>query len=118
MTCIHLYLDLAQRRRVTAWPGLEGASEDVLVQPHAQSRLLRAMSSWILKISRDGRLHSVSGQPVPVFDHPHSRKALSRILAEFSATGSHWEEPGSAFPTASPQVFTPIDKISFEPSLL
>jgi len=37
--------------------------------------MLKAMSSWFLDISK--RLHSFSGQSVPVFDYPHHGKVFS-----------------------------------------
>lgn len=34
------------------------------------------MSDQILNISQEWRLHNVSGQPVPVFGHPHNRSSF------------------------------------------
>jgi len=67
------------------WEGTSGLPSSVLA---VQSRLLGTVSVWVLSISKDGRLQNLSGQPVPVLDHSHSKKShficLSGISCYFS----------------------------------
>lgn len=67
------------------------------------------------------------GQPVPVCDHPHSKKVyvyMGFLVFQFVPRASHHvaghyrEEPGAVFFTPSHPIFTHIDKISLETSLL
>jgi len=65
---------------------LVGTSGGHLVQPFYSSRvtknrLPRTMSRWLLNIS-EGRLHNVSGQPVPVLSHPHIKKVFPDVQRE------------------------------------
>ena len=80
------------------------------------------MSRWLLNISKDGELHNLPGQPVPVLGHPHSKKVFSDVQKESPVfqfvpidscpvTRHHSKESGSVFFAPSLQVFIYINRI-------
>ena len=75
------------------------------------------------------RLHNLSGQPVPVLGHPHSKRVFPDVQREppvfqcvsigsGPVTGHCRKEPGSVFFIPSCQVFIYINKFPPELSLL
>lgn len=70
--------------------------------------------------------HSCSGQPLPVLSYPHSKTKCFLIFMQFQfvlftscpVTECHWKELGSVPFTPSLHVFTYVNKITLEPSLL
>ena len=88
-----------------------------------RSHLPRTCVQMAFEYLQGWRLRNLSGQPVPVLSHPHSKKVLPAVLREppvFQSvpaasgpvTGHHWKEPGSVLFAPSLQVFMYIDKIS------
>lgn len=84
--CCNNYLDhrvhigISQNRRIIESLRVEGTSWDHLQQPCSlcassvsYSRLIRIVSGWVWESPQE-RLHNLSGQPVPVFNHPHGKK--------------------------------------------
>ena len=87
------------------------------------------MSRWVLSISKDGDSTGLSGKPVQMLSHLHSRKVFPDVereppvfqfvpTASGPVTGHHWEEPGSTLFSPSLQVFIHSDKTLPTPSLL
>jgi len=84
------------------------------------------MSSQNLQYLQAGRLHKLSGQPVPVFDLTCSKHTLMKFpvlqfvpTASCPPTGHHWEEPGSVpFTPCPPSSIYTHRQDSSEPSLL
>jgi len=77
----------ARFHRITEWSRLEGTSAGHLLQLPCScratySQLLRAMSRWVLSISKDGDSTNLFWQPVPVFSHPHSKKVFPDVQRE------------------------------------
>ena len=90
---------------ITQWPGLEGTSRIMNLQPPAtgratsfhiscQPRLPRASSSLALNTSRDGRgIHSLSGQPFQHLTTLIVKKALQDLCKARSEETRH-KSPG------------------------
>jgi len=68
------------------------------------------------------KLHNLSGQSMPVLDHPHNKRVFPYIqmnplrfqfvpVASGPATGHHWREPGCVSFALPLQIFVCVDKI-------
>lgn len=73
------------RDRLTEQPRLEGTPRGCLVQPLVQSRvrwnrLLLTMCGLSFEYLHEWRPHDLSGQPVPVVSHPHSKRVFFLCL--------------------------------------
>jgi len=108
---------------IVEWRWLEGASGGHLAQqPPAQARppadIAQDRVQAAFQCLEGGRLHSFSGQPVPVLGHPRSEKlflfhtVFQCVPNAFSPVTEHgWKEPGSIQFALSLQVFVYVDEI-------
>ena len=101
-------------RSLCPTPLLKQGHLDTVAQDHVQ------MGSEYLQ---GWRLHNISGQPIPVLCHLHSKKVFRRHLLCFSVCPSplvlslhHWKEPGSNLFTLPSSISVHWDPP--EPSLL
>ena len=73
--------------RITEWLRLEGTSGGHVVQtPLLKESYLELVApdhvQTAFEYPQGWRFHKLSGQPVPVPGHPHSKKVLPDVLAE------------------------------------
>lgn len=93
------------------------------------SQLLKTMSRWLPRISKDGdSIHNFAGQVMPVLSHPQCKNVFPGVYKEravsdcahqlLSVTGHHGKEPGSILiQIPALQVFVHIYEMSPKPSL-
>lgn len=112
--------------RVTEWLRLEGILGDHIIQPTAQACSARARYQDHVQLrfeyQQEWRLHNLSGQLVPVFDHPYNKQSFSSCLNEISSVSvcAHLvtRQSGSIFFILYHQIFNHIDKVLPETSSL
>jgi len=78
-------------------------------------------------VSPERRMHSISGQPVPVLCHPQSEEVFPHVQLELPmlqfvpvapcpVSGHHWKESGPILSTPTLKIFISICKIPSQPS--
>lgn len=72
--------------RITEWFELEGTLKIIMFQPSYQGQrhlpldqVARRLTQPGLEHSQEGGRCNFSGQPIPVFYHPHNKKILPHI---------------------------------------
>lgn len=83
--CFLLSLIESPTQRITEGLRWEGISGGHLVQSSCSSRATRSRmprTTSFFENLQEGRLHRLSGQPVSVFHHPHSKEAFCDVQRE------------------------------------
>jgi len=120
-----MFISFTESLKITEWLRLEGTFGGLVQPPLLKQGHLEVVPQGCVQIAfgylQGGRLHSLSGQAVPVLGHPHSEKVFPNVqreppvfwfvpIASGPDTGHHWKEPGSILYAPLLQVFDYMDE--------